>query len=163
MSYAAFKAQCAQMSSTRPRIAVRAIILHENKLLLVNAWKGRTHLWCAPGGGVELHQSLTDNLVREVREETGLSIEVGAPCLVNEFHDPKGAFHQVDVYFWATLQGEPTISEDWSDPEGIVTEWRWVSYADRETMLVKPDSLFDVAFGTSDRAIAYDPLEPIVR
>lgn len=81
------------------RLATRAIILHENKLLLVNAWKNRDHLWCAPGGGAEAHQSLPANLSREVHEETGLIVKVGEPCLINEFHDPKGDFHQVDLYF----------------------------------------------------------------
>ena len=57
-----------------PRVAVRGIILHENRLLLVNAYPGdESDLWCAPGGGAEPGQSLPDNLVREVAEETGLS------------------------------------------------------------------------------------------
>ena len=79
------------------RIAARAIILHENRLLLVNAYKGRGDLWCAPGGGAEPHQSLPQNLAREVHEETGLSVRVDAPCLLNEFHDPNGTFHQVEI------------------------------------------------------------------
>ena len=59
-----------------PRLAVRAVLLHENRLLLVNAYKGRTDLWCAPGGGVEPHASLPDNLRREMMEETGLDVAV---------------------------------------------------------------------------------------
>jgi 8-oxo-dGTP diphosphatase len=76
-----------------PRIAARAVILHHDRLLLVNAWPGeQSDLWCAPGGGVERGSSLPDNLVREVYEETGLTIAVAAPCLVNEFHDLAGSF-----------------------------------------------------------------------
>ncbi len=64
---------------TRPiRLATRAIILHDDRLLLVNAWKGRDHLWCAPGGGAEVHQSLPENLRREVYEETGRELYMGA-------------------------------------------------------------------------------------
>lgn len=56
---------------------------------MVNAWGGgKSDLLCAPGGGVEMHSSLPDNLIREFHEETGLTITVGAPCLVNEFHAP---------------------------------------------------------------------------
>ncbi|MEH6653800.1 MAG: NUDIX hydrolase, partial [Loktanella salsilacus] len=33
-------------------------MLHQDRLLLVNAYAGRTDLWCAPGGGVEAHASL---------------------------------------------------------------------------------------------------------
>ena len=147
--------------SPAPRVAVRGIILHENRLLLVNAWKGRTHLWCAPGGGVEPHSSLTDNLQREIMEETGLTVRVGAPCLVNEFHDPNGTFHQVDVYFRCTIvSGDPY--GDWTDPEGIVSHRRWVTRAELADLRVKPDSLAAVAWRDPD-APAYDPLEPILR
>ncbi len=144
-----------------PRLATRAIILHENKLLLVNAWKGRSHLWCAPGGGVEDHQSLPENLKREVMEECGLTIDVGPACLINEFHDPGGTFHQVDVYFRCTLV-RGTLRDDWQDPEGVVSHRRWVSREEMGSLRVKPDSLAAVAWGDPD-APTYDPLEPIVR
>jgi 8-oxo-dGTP diphosphatase len=144
-----------------PRLAVRAIIFHDGRLLLVNAWKGRDHLWSAPGGGVEPHASLHDNLRREVHEETGLIVDVGVPCLVNEFHDPGGDFHQVDLYFRCTLiSGDPTGA--WTDPEGVVSHRRWVTRAEMAGMLVKPDSLAAVAWGDPD-AVTYDPLEPILR
>lgn len=152
--------QAARMADLSPRLAVRAIILRDDRLLIVNAWKGRTHLWCAPGGGVERHASLPDNLVREVVEETGLTVAVGTPCLVNEFHDPGGTFHQVDIYFRCTvLTGDP--DGPWDDPEGVVSHRRWVSRAELARLKVKPDSLAAVAWGDAD-APGYDPLEPIV-
>lgn len=145
---------------TSPRIAVRALILHENRLLLVNAWPGgKSDLWCAPGGGVERGASLPDNLAREVHEETGLRVSVGDPCLVNEFHDPAGSFHQVDVYFRCSITSG-TLSSDWKDPEGIVTERRFFSRNDMGAIRFKPDSLPAVAWG---EGLLYDPLEPIVR
>jgi 8-oxo-dGTP diphosphatase len=145
-----------------PRLAVRAIILDaDQRLLLVNAWKGRTHLWCAPGGGVEPHASLPDNLRREVHEECGLTVTVGSPCLVNEFHDPAGSFHQVDIYFRCTLTS-PDMPQAWQDPDGIVTHRRWVTRAQMASLQVKPDSLAAVAW-RDPGAPAYDPLEPIVR
>jgi 8-oxo-dGTP diphosphatase len=143
------------------RLAVRAVILRDDRLLLVNAWKGRTHLWTCPGGGAEPHASLPQNLAREVLEETGLRIAVGPPCLVNEFHDPEGTFHQVDVYFRAeTAEGE--LRGDWVDPEEVVTHRLWVAREEMASLGVKPDSLAAVAWGDSG-AIRYDPLEPILR
>ena len=84
------------------RLAVRAIIVDKNRLLLVNAYKlGKgPELWCAPGGGVNPHTSLKDNVKREVYEETGLEIDVGAVAIINEFHDPKCSFHQVEIFFF---------------------------------------------------------------
>lgn len=141
------------------RIATRAIIMHDNRLLIVNAWKGRTHLWCAPGGGAEPHQSLPENLAREVMEECGLEVAVGTPCLVNEFHDPDGPFHQVDIYFRCRIiSGD--LTGDWTDPEGVVTHRRWVTREDLSRLRCKPDSLAAVAW-KDPGAPAYDPLEPI--
>jgi 8-oxo-dGTP pyrophosphatase MutT (NUDIX family) len=145
-----------------PRVAVRGIVLHENRLLLVNAYPGdESDLWCAPGGGAEPGQSLPDNLVREVAEETGLTVTVGAPCLVNEFHDPGSGFHQVDVYFRCEVVGGASIADGWADPEGIVNRRRWVSREEMARLRFKPDSLPEAAWG--DGGILYDPLEPIVR
>lgn len=144
-----------------PRLAVRAVILRDDRLLLVNAWKGRTHLWTCPGGGVEVHQSLPEALAREVLEETGLTVSVHEPCLVNEFHDPRGTFHQVDIYFrCAILGGDPDGA--WTDPEGIVSHRRWVAREELALVRAKPDSLA-AAVWREPGAILYDPLEPIVR
>ena len=147
---------------TRPvRIAARAIILHHNKLLLVNAYKGRGDLWCAPGGGAEAHQSLPENLAREVMEETGLSVAVGDPCLLNEFHDPNGTFHQVEVFFRCTLvAGE--LDDQWQEPEQIVNLRRWVTRGELADLTVRPKSLAAVAWGDKD-VLVYDPLEAILR
>jgi 8-oxo-dGTP diphosphatase len=152
------------------RLAVRAVILHNGRLLLVNAWPGgQSDLWCAPGGGVEPHASLPGNLIREVHEETGLTVAVGAPCLVNEFHAPPGQpggqavpdFHQVDIYFRATLvSGDP--DGPWTDPDGVVNRRLWVTRAQMASLRVKPDSLAAVAW-SDPGAPGYEPLEPIVR
>lgn len=148
--------------TTPPRLAVRAIIMHEDRLLLVNAWpNGKSDLMCAPGGGVERGSSLPENLLREVHEETGLAIEVGAPCLVNEFHDPTGSFHQVDVYFRCTLLSAPALDHSWQDVDRVVTDRRWVTRAQMAELRVKPDSLAAVAWGDAD-ALMYDPLEPLI-
>jgi 8-oxo-dGTP pyrophosphatase MutT (NUDIX family) len=141
---------------------VRAIILRNGRLLLVNAWPGgQSDLLCAPGGGVEPHQSLPDNLKREVHEETGLDVAVEDVVLVNEFHDPERAFHQVDIYFRCKLLSDDSPAV-WEDPEGIVTERRWVTRDELASCRVKPDSLADVAW-SNDAACYYDALEPLVR
>lgn len=145
-----------------PRLAVRALIVHADRLLIVNAWPdGKSDLWCAPGGGVERGASLPDNLKREIYEECGLQIAVGAPCLVNEFHDPNSVFHQVDIYFHATITGG-RIDPAWRDPEGVVTARRFVTEAELRGLRFKPDSLPDLAFGRGGYAAFYDALEPIV-
>ena len=145
------------------RVAARALILDAgNRLLLVNAYPGgRSDLWCAPGGGCEVGQSVPENLAREIHEETGLEIEVGPPALINEFHDPKTGFHQVDLFFRCRIR-RGAVSENWTDPEGVVTDRQFFSRTELEARRVrfKPDSLPDVAWG---EGCHYDPLEVIVR
>ncbi|QGX97887.1 NUDIX domain-containing protein [Roseovarius faecimaris] len=144
------------------RLSTRAVLLHRDRLLLVNAFPGEaSDLWCAPGGGAEPGQSLPDNLAREVHEETGLTIAVGAPCLVNEFHNPDHGFHQVDIFFRCTLF-DGQLSDDWQDPEGVVNRRRWFSFPELATIRLKPDSLPQVAFFGVDQTAAYDPLERLL-
>jgi 8-oxo-dGTP diphosphatase len=148
------------------RLAVRALILQQDRLLLVNAWPRNTSgrvsdLWCAPGGGVEPHASLHENLMREVHEETGLTVQVGDAALVNEFHDPAGNFHQVEIFFrCSVLAGQ--VDAAWRDPEGVVVERRFFSREALETGAVrfKPDALAAAAWGNG---CAYDPLELLQR
>jgi ADP-ribose pyrophosphatase YjhB (NUDIX family) len=145
------------------RLGVRAIIVRHEQLLLVNAYKpgAGPELWCAPGGGVDPHSSLHDNLKREVFEETGLEIDVGPVAMVNEFHDPDIPFHQVDIFFRASItQGD--LSNEWSDPEGIVHDRRYFSMCEISELLIKPSSLPKVAFNPETPA-HYDPLERMLR
>ncbi len=142
-----------------PRFAVRALILQDDRLLLVNAYAGqKSTLWCAPGGGVNPGQSLPENLIREVAEETGLTVTVGPPVLVNEFHDPAHGFHQIEVFFRCTLTAGK-LDPAWRDPEGIVNRRRFFSRAEMASIRVKPDSIATAAWGGQ---MLYDPLELIV-
>ncbi|WP_265500692.1 NUDIX domain-containing protein [Paracoccus beibuensis] len=145
--------------AAHPRLAVRAAILHQARVLMVNAYPDRmSDLWCLPGGGVEPAQSLHDNLVREVAEETGLSIRIGALFLVNEFHDPTRGFHQIELHFRATPDGPTDLSL--KDPEGVVNRARWVTQDDLRRLRHKPDALADAIW--SPGGAHYDRLETIV-
>jgi len=62
----------------RPIVGVGAIIVADGGVLLVQRANEplRGH-WSLPGGAVEAGETLRDAIVREVREETGLEINVG--------------------------------------------------------------------------------------
>ena len=151
------------MSKYIPRLAVRALILDQDRLLLVNAYPGaRLGLWCAPGGGCDAGQSLPENLAREVHEETGLTIAVGPLALVNEFHDPATGFHQVELFFRCTVTFG-RLDPGWADPEDVVTKRQVFSRGelDSGTVRFKPGKLPEAAWGSA--AALYDPLEVILK
>jgi ADP-ribose pyrophosphatase YjhB (NUDIX family) len=110
---------------------------------------------------VERGQSLPETLAREVAEECGLQIAVGAPCLINEFHDPAGDFHQVEVFFRCTITAG-ALSAQWQDPEGVVHRRRFFTRSEVGALRLKPSSLETLAWEGAG-ALLYDPLEPILR
>jgi len=60
-----------------PLVGVGAVVVKDGRVLLVQ--RGREPLkghWSLPGGMLELGEALTAGVVREVREETGLTVEV---------------------------------------------------------------------------------------
>ncbi|GER91348.1 DNA mismatch repair protein MutT [Dictyobacter vulcani] len=66
------------MTAPRHIISAAAIVLNEdNKILLI---KGPRRGWEMPGGQVEEGESLKDAARREVKEETGIDIEVLQFC-----------------------------------------------------------------------------------
>ena len=68
-----------------PRIRVAALILHQNRVLLIRHEKAGRAYWLLPGGGVEPGETIEQALRRELAEETGLlDIHVAAPVAMVE-------------------------------------------------------------------------------
>ena len=62
----------------QPVVSVGAVIVDGGRVLLIK--RGQPPLqgrWSLPGGVVEVGETLREALTREVREETGLEVEVG--------------------------------------------------------------------------------------
>ena len=62
---------CNESGYQTPKIDTRAAIFREGKLLLVQERNGT---WALPGGWCDVDQSAASNTVKEVREETGLTV-----------------------------------------------------------------------------------------
>ena len=72
--------------ATRLRAGVAAIIADARGRILLQR-RSDNGRWGMPGGGLEIGESVAEAIVREVREETGLTVEIER--LVGVYSDPK--------------------------------------------------------------------------
>lgn len=62
----------------RPVIGVGGVVVQNGRALIVKrAHEPRKGEWSLPGGTVELGETLIEAVTREIREETGLEVNVG--------------------------------------------------------------------------------------
>lgn len=71
-------------------------------------WPGVTF----PGGHVEPGESFVESVIREVREETGLTIENPVLCGVKQFPTKKGERYVVLLYRADRFSGAPRASDE---------------------------------------------------
>ena len=96
----------------QPIVGVGALIVHERKLLLVKRGvdpaKGK---WSIPGGAVELGERMRDAVIREVKEECGLDVEIALDRPVDAIDnitmskDGRFKYHYVLLQFLVRLKG----------------------------------------------------------
>jgi 8-oxo-dGTP diphosphatase len=114
----------------RPVLAVSAAIIRGDRVLIVKrARRPAEGVHTLPGGVVEAGESLHDALIREIREETGLTIEPVALAGTREViaRDDAGRIerHFVILAFAARwVAGEPVLNEElaeaqWRRPDEI--------------------------------------------
>ena len=65
-------------------VAVSAVVLDEDRLLVIR--RTDNGLWSLPGGGMEPGETVSEAVIREVREETGYDVK--PTRLVGVFSDP---------------------------------------------------------------------------
>ena len=62
----------------RPVVGVGAVIVRDGQVLIVKRrYEPLAGRWSLPGGTLELGETLESGLIREMREETGLDVDVG--------------------------------------------------------------------------------------
>jgi len=114
----------------RPFLAVSAAIFRNGKVLVVRrARKPALNLYTLPGGAVEAGETLVEAAIREVREETSLSIEpvalAGHREVIARDDEGKVERHFVILSFASRwLAGEPVLSDElddsrWVDPSEL--------------------------------------------
>jgi ADP-ribose pyrophosphatase YjhB (NUDIX family) len=114
----------------RPIVGVGGVAFVDGRVLLIKRrFEPLAGRWSLPGGALEVGETLAEGLAREMKEETGLDVEVGP--VVDVFdritRDAQGRprFHYVLVDFLCTVRsGTPSAGSDVAevalvDPAGL--------------------------------------------
>ncbi len=125
-----------------PRVGVGAVVLHDNRVLLVK--RGRppgVGKWSLPGGLVNLGETTREAVAREVREECGVAVRVtGVAGMVERvIRDEAGRirYHYVLVDYLAFPDGTRIV------PGSDAADAQWIEI-DRLAELDTTDGLLDM-------------------
>lgn len=116
-----------------PRVGVGVVVLNNEGKVVLGKRKGShgAGTWAFPGGHLEFGESFEACAVREVLEETGLSIhDVRFLTATNDVMEAEGK-HYITVYVGARVRedkGQPQQPQI-MEPEKC-DEWRWISWED---------------------------------
>ena len=137
------------------RSAVRAVIVKENKILLVRSEKEGFYKF--PGGGMEEGESFADTLIRETREEVGYPI---VPSSIKELGlieekrlsivDENQIFHQLSYYFTADVLDERFDQSLDNYEKELVFTPEWVDIETAIRINSEFDEKYDVSFVRRD-------------
>jgi 8-oxo-dGTP pyrophosphatase MutT (NUDIX family) len=110
------------------RPAVYAIIVHDSRVLLMKMRRsGKYH---PPGGGISVGEKVEDALKREIREETGIEVEVERLAHFEElffYYDPsETAYHGLHLYYVCRPK-TLTLLDDTQVNDEAAEKPRWVS------------------------------------
>ncbi len=116
-----------------PLVGVGAVVVDQGRVLLVRRgtepMKGR---WSLPGGLLELGESLTEGIVREVREETGLEVEpVELIELLDRIHreGERVRYHYVIADYLCRVSGGELLAASDADDVRWVEREEWNSHS----------------------------------
>jgi len=106
-----------------PRLTVTFLIEYEERFLIVSRNQSEENfpnLWAFPGGKVEFHETVVHTIIREVKEETGLSLKdeiafldtytfgksVGIAFLVKALSNKVELCNELTSYKWVSSTDE---------------------------------------------------------
>ncbi|MEU7004477.1 NUDIX domain-containing protein [Nonomuraea sp. NPDC046570] len=100
-----------------------AVINEEGRLLLIE--RSDSGLWALPGGAQDIGESVTQAAIREVREETGIEVEVKG--LIGIYSDPRHVIAyddgEVRQEFSICFQARPISGNLQTSSESRTVQW----------------------------------------
>lgn len=106
--------------------AVKGIVRHDNRILIVQRAAGDSGggTWECPGGKIDFGEQPEDSLIREIREETGLTVTVDKIAYASSILTHPDRQVILLVYFCTAVTSSVTLSEEhdaylWTDEQLI--------------------------------------------
>lgn len=139
---------------SRPIVGVGAVVVEDGRVLIVR--RGRPPLqgaWSLPGGAVEVGETLTAALQREVLEETGLVVDVGPMVeVLDRIHlDGEGRveYHYVLIDYVCRVIG------GYLAPQSDAADARWAARAELSAYGLSPSTQAVI-----DKALSLASVQP---
>ncbi len=105
-----------ELSGTKPggvfKVRPSGVLIENGRLLLVRQSVTPHRLWSLPGGALEHGETIANCLIRELREETGLNINVGDLLYVTD--RIAGGDHVVHMTFLVSNAGTGPLPAEWT-------------------------------------------------
>ena len=116
-------------------VRVAGVVVKDGRVLLACHEKGGESYWVLPGGEVEPGETVAEALVRELREEAGLEVEVGDSLFLNDGYRPEA--ETVALYFAAQAVRE--LPRPRLEQERVLRETRLSATDELGELKVRPD------------------------
>lgn len=121
----------------RTGIRASAIVIKDDRILLIHRKKEGKEYWVFPGGGIEEGEKGEETVLRELREETGLKGKVTKMAFGDFNFNATHPFYLVGVADTEVKLGVPELErnskDDWYNPE-------WVSLDKLSSLNLLPES-----------------------
>ncbi len=117
------------------KVAQKAIIVRDGKILLTRDPRTPEY-WELPGGRLNIDESPEEGLVRELREELGITVSIGEVAFLKQFlQGTEEAKRALVIVYSATV---PADAELTVDPKEIC-EVGWFSQQDIASLKLFPE------------------------
>lgn len=121
------------------RVKVRAVVVRDRRLLVSRERRRAIEHLLLPGGRVQDGESITDALVREVREETGVEIVPKRLLYIAEVVGSYGA-HDLNLIWLAELK----------DPAATISDELLIPFDDERMSRIMPPIIGQIVADAAD-------------
>lgn len=130
------------------RIRTGIAIIHQQKLLMVPHFsENRPTRWYLPGGKIEFGERIEEAVLRELKEETGISASIVDFIDINERIEPH--YHSISLCFLGQYLGGKIKAE--VHPKYGQKEPKWFAPEELKEIIYRPKNVIDQLLFTDNK------------